>query len=67
MSKSGKDSVKVIYEQGPTGFIMFVAFFGALIYFAEQAHDFGGYLFAFLEALVWPAIVLYHVLQALSA
>lgn len=67
MTKGGKASVQVINDHGPAGFVMFVAFVGALVYFSQQAHDLLGFLFAFLEALVWPGILLYHVLQVLRA
>jgi hypothetical protein len=58
---------QVIYDKGPTGFVFFVAWVGALIYFAHDAVGIGGVLWAFLESIVWPGIVLYHVLQLLGA
>ncbi len=61
------DKAHVMHQHGPLGFIMFVAFIGALVYFFQRAHNFGDVLFAFLQALVWPGIVVYHVLQALGA
>jgi hypothetical protein len=49
------------------GFVMFVAFIGAFIYFSQQADNFGGILLAFIKALVWPGFLVYHVLQTLGA
>jgi hypothetical protein len=61
-----RPTVKVINEQGPMGFVLFVAFFGAVVYFAKQATDFWTFILAILKAIVWPAFLLYHGLQALG-
>jgi hypothetical protein len=58
---------KVVYDKGPMGFVLFVAWVGALVYFEHDAIGIGGVLWAFLESIVWPGIVLYHVLQVLGA
>ena len=67
MTKDDRNSVKVINQHGPFGFVMFVAWVGAFIYFLQYAKDFWGFVLAFLEACVWPGIVLYHVLHLLAA
>ena len=67
MTKGDHTSTKVINQHGPLGFVMFVAFIGALVYFSQQATNFGEVLFAFLKALVWPGYLIYHALQALGA
>jgi hypothetical protein len=67
MTKSETTSVKAINQHGPIGFVMFTAFIGALIYFSQQAHNFGDVLFAFAKALVWPGFAVYHILQLLAA
>ena len=67
MAKSEKTRAKVIAERGPFGWAAFVAFIGAFVYFAQSAHDFVGYFNAFVNALVWPGILLYHVLLMLHA
>ena len=64
---SDKASVKVINQHGPSGYVLFAAFVGAFVYFLQDAHHFGDVFFAFIEALVWPGIVMYHVLQVLGA
>lgn len=66
MAKKDDSKVKVVTDHGPAGFIGFVAFVGAFVYFAQQANDLGDFVWAFLQACVWPAILLFHVLQMLK-
>lgn len=58
--------VKVI-NQGPAGFVFFVAWVGALVYFIGRVDGFWNIVLAFLKACVWPAYVLYHVLLSMHA
>lgn len=67
MTKSDNASIKIINQHGPMGFVMFVAFVGAFVYFSQLAHNFGDVLFAFVKAVVWPGFLVYHVLQLLGA
>jgi hypothetical protein len=60
-------TVKVIDRAGPTGFVFFLAYIGAAIYFIQQST--GGLwevVLALLKAIVWPVFVIYHVLQNLG-
>jgi hypothetical protein len=66
MVKVDKSKVKVM-NHGPAGFVGLVAFIGAFVYFAQSAHDFVGYFNAFVNALVWPGILVFHVLTMLHA
>lgn len=59
-------AIKVV-NKGSSGFVMFVAYVGAAIYFIQQASGFWAVILALLKAAVWPAYVLYHVLQLLRA
>lgn len=59
-------SVKVINQHGPMGFVFFVAYIGAAVYFVQQSSGFWGFLGALIEAAVWPGFVVYHVLQILK-
>ncbi|MBC7943200.1 hypothetical protein H7X68_01735 [Candidatus Saccharibacteria bacterium] len=64
MSHHDNQTVKVINRAGPTGFVFFLAYIGAAIYFVEQSS--GGFwevVLALLQAAVWPVFVMYHVLQ----
>lgn len=67
MIGSDKKSVKII-NQAPSGFVMFLAYIGAAIYFIQQTT--GGFwevILALLKAIVWPVFVMYHVLSLLGA
>jgi len=61
-----KDRREIMNQNGPIGFVLFVAWVGALVYFINHAHGFWEVVLAFLQACVWPAFVLYHVLEALA-
>jgi hypothetical protein len=61
-----KDKSEIINQNGPIGFVLFVAWVGALVYFVNHAHGFWEVVLAFLQACVWPAYVLYHVLETLA-
>jgi len=67
MAKEGNSLVKITHEHGPSGFLFFVAYIGAVVYFFQQQPDFWGFILALLKALVWPAFVLYHALGFLGA
>lgn len=61
-------SAKVINGAGQCGFMLFLAYIGAAIYFIQQSG--GGFwevILGLLKAIVWPVYVIYHVLQALGA
>lgn len=62
-----RSTVRVVRESGPLGFISLLGFIGALVYFLTAASGFWGVVHAILEAIVWPAIVVFHVLQVLHA
>jgi hypothetical protein len=57
---------KVIANNGQWGYILFVAYIGALIYFIDRNEGFWGGVLAFLQAAVWPAYVLHAVLSLLK-
>jgi hypothetical protein len=67
MSDHNNRTVKAIDRAGPTGFMFFLAYVGAAIYFIQQSA--GGpweIILALLKAIVWPIFVMYHVLQNLG-
>jgi hypothetical protein len=39
---------------------------GAAIYYFQQASDFWSYVFALPKAILWPAFVVYHLLEHLG-
>lgn len=59
------NKVKVV-NQGPTGFVFFMAWIGALVYFVGQVDGFWNIIVAFLKSVVWPAVVTYRVLELLN-
>jgi hypothetical protein len=59
-------TVKVMSDHGPMGWVLFMAYIGAAVYFVQQSAGFWGFILALLKAAVWPAYVLYHALNALQ-
>lgn len=47
------------------GGIYFLAFVGALVYYIQHAQSFLEGVVGFLKALVWPAILIYKLLELL--
>lgn len=43
-----------------------LAFIGALIYFIQHATSFWGGVLGILKAIVWPAMLVYHLLRYLN-
>ena len=58
---------KMVADNGHWGYVLFMAYIGAVIYFLERNEGFWGGILAFLQAAVWPAYVLHAVLGLLSA
>ena len=68
MAKREGTTVNIFKDHGPSGFAAFVAFNGRICVFcARCTHNFSGYVNAFIDAIVWPGIVVYHVLRVLGA
>lgn len=57
-------TVKVVEKSGPGGLYL-ITFIGAAFYFVQQSEGFWGFILAILQALVWPAFVVYNVLEIL--
>jgi hypothetical protein len=50
----------------PLGFVAATSYVGAAVYFVSQSNGaFWNVILALLEASVWPAFVVFHVLQIL--
>lgn len=65
MAKNDK-VVKVVNDHGPMGWILFMAYIGAFVYFFKLDPTFAGFVIAIFKAAVWPAYVLYDVLTLLK-
>ncbi|MEI8133685.1 MAG: hypothetical protein WCH46_01250 [bacterium] len=50
---------------GASGGVYGLAFIGAVVYYIQHATSFGDGLVGILKALIWPAILIYHVLEKL--
>lgn len=61
MSKSN-----TVVQHAPSGFIMFVAYVAALVYFLNQSNGFWDVVASFFQAIVWPGYLLYYAFQALG-
>jgi len=66
--KHGRDrrGMKGNAGSGIAGAAYFMAFIGAAVYFIQQATSFGMGVLGFLKALVWPAFLIYNLLDFLK-
>ncbi|MFJ8895994.1 hypothetical protein ACIRCZ_15540 [Leifsonia sp. NPDC102414] len=65
---SDRGRTRVIERAGPWGFVFLVAYVGAAIYFVSASDgSFWAVILGLLQAIVWPAYVVYHVLVLLHA
>lgn len=51
---------------GPTGALYFLGFVGAVVYFIRHADSFWAGVLGFLKALIWPAFLIYKLLEFLK-
>jgi hypothetical protein len=59
---------RVIVRDGSWGFVFLMAYVGAAIYFISTSDgSFWGVILGLLQAIVWPAYVVFHVLEAIGA
>jgi len=49
-----------------SSFIWFLGFIGAVIYYIQQATSFWIGVFGFFKAIVWPAFLVYKLLEFLK-
>lgn len=66
MGKVKDGSVKVVNDGGPMGYVMFMAWVGAVVYFVGSVDGFWNIIVAFIKACVWPAYVTFEVLKNLG-
>lgn len=60
------NKTQVVTRDAPMGWVLFTAYFGALVYFIQRSDGFWEVVFSFLQAAVWPAYVLHAVLKILN-
>lgn len=60
-------TVKIINQAAPSGFVLFLGYIGAAVYFVDKTS--GGFwevIGALLQAIVWPTYLVFHVLKVLG-
>jgi hypothetical protein len=60
--KKVKERIKV---DSPWGFVLCMAYVGALVYFLQRNHGFWGDVWAFFQAAAWPTYVVFKALTHL--
>jgi len=65
MSDSSR-TTKVV-RGGGTGAVYGLGPIGALVYYWQHAHGFWAHVWAIVEAILWPAFLVYHVLAHIHA
>ncbi len=58
--------VKVVTNQGAWGWVLFVAYIGAVVYFVQLDPTFWGFILALIKAAFWPAFLVFQALGALG-
>jgi hypothetical protein len=62
VKKKGHD-VHVHRNRGGAGFVWFLGFIGAAVYYIQQADGFWAGVLGILKAFVWPAFLVYSLLH----
>jgi len=60
------DDKKGIHNHATSGGIYGLAFIGAAVYFIQHAASFWEGVLGFLQAMVWPAVLIYKLLDFLK-
>lgn len=67
MAKNERNFIKIDKKDGTLGFPLFLSFIGAAVYFVNQVDGFWNIIVALLKSAVWPAILIYNILQSFTA
>lgn len=65
-SECATEKKRTTHTAGASSGIYGLAFVGALIYFIQQSTTFWMGVLGFLKALVWPAVLIYKVMEFLK-
>ncbi|MCU0667032.1 MAG: hypothetical protein MUF85_00210 [Patescibacteria group bacterium] len=60
----GKAKSVATNESASSGAVYGLGFIGALIYFLQAANGLWEFILAFLQAAVWPAYIVYKLLES---
>ncbi len=66
MDGGNKKGIKKHSSSGTAGAVWFLGFIGAIVYFMQQADSFTTVIIGILKALVWPALLIYNLLDFLK-
>ncbi|OGF51271.1 MAG: hypothetical protein A2044_04085 [Candidatus Firestonebacteria bacterium GWA2_43_8] len=66
MAKKEKCEKKWHHHADTSGGVYGLAFVGALIYFLQRADSFWTVVLGILKAIIWPVLVVYHLLKYLN-
>lgn len=64
MAKNEKN-YQAVHRSGPPAFAFVLTYIGALIYFIDKANGLGEVLLSFLQAAVWPALLINKIFTVL--
>ena len=60
-------NIKVDGGAGQLGFIFFMAYVGAAVYFIDQSSGaFLDVIWALIKAIAWPAFLVFHAMQGMG-
>jgi hypothetical protein len=65
MARSSKTTGAV--RCGGGGAVYGLGFIGAVVYYWQHAHGFWAHVWAVVEAILWPAFLVYHLLGHIGA
>lgn len=64
---SEKTKIKVDGGAGQLGFIFFMAYVGAAVYFIDKSSGaFLDVIWSLIQAIAWPAFLVFHAMQGLG-
>jgi hypothetical protein len=63
-SKDWEKNKKVSTSHGTAGALYFAGFIGSLVYWFQAAAGFGAIITGFLKSCVWPAYIVYKLLES---
>ena len=63
-AKYCKNNKKYGTSHGTAGALYFVGFIGSLVYWMQAANGFGAVITGILKSLVWPAYIVYKLLES---
>ena len=57
---------KGVRDNGTSSAVYGMAFIGALVYFVQHSLSFWGVVLGIIKAIIWPAVLIYNLLEFLK-